>query len=153
MCSTRREFALGLAAGVAAVALGKRRLFAEIRFRDAAAQSRLFMEWERVIELTPRQEKIKKTALGAIPAPCCSDNSAYTCCCSCNVSRTIWGLSHYMIAKQNADAEAVRAKVREWVAFINPAGYSGAACYRGGCARPFHKDGCGGMNADSLIVR
>ncbi len=152
MRSTRREFVWGLTAGVSATAFGGSRLSAEIRFRDAAAQARQFMEWERSIELTPEQERIKKAALEAIPAPCCSDNSAYTCCCSCNVSRTIWGLSNYMIARQDAGAAAVRAKVREWVAFVNPGGYSGTTCYTGGCARPFHKDGCGGMKADNLIV-
>ena len=152
MRSTRREFVLGLTAGVSATAFGGCRLAAEIRFSDAAAQSREFMEWERTVKLTPEQEEVKKAALGAIPAPCCSDNSAYTCCCPCNVSRTIWGLSNYMIAKQDADAEAVRAKVKEWVAFVNPGGYSGATCYTGGCARPFHQDGCGGMDAGRLIT-
>ena len=38
------------------------------------------------IELTPEQELIKKKALSKIPAPCCSDNSAYTCCCPCNMA-------------------------------------------------------------------
>lgn len=152
MSGTRREFVLGAAAGAAALLFGGRRLAAEIHFHDVEAQSRRFIEWERAIALTPRQEQIKKAALEAIPAPCCSDNSAYTCCCPCNISRTIWGLSNYLIAKQNAGAEAVRAKVREWTAFINPDGYSGTACYTGGCARPFRKDGCGGMDAGRLIA-
>lgn len=152
MWSTRRNFVLELATGVSAIALGGCSLSAEIHFSDVEAQSREFMEWERTVKLTPQQEQVKKTALEAIPAPCCSDNSAYTCCCSCNISRTVWGLSNYMIAKQDAGAEAVRAKVNEWTAFINPNGYSGTTCYTGGCARPFHKDGCGGMQADRLIT-
>ncbi len=143
---------MGLTAGASATVLGGCNLSAEIRFSDVEAQSREFMEWERAVKLTPEQEQIKKAALEAIPAPCCSDNSAYTCCCPCNVSRTIWGLSNYMIARQDADAAAVRAKVEEWVAFVNPAGYSGVTCYTGGCARPFHKDGCGGMDANRLIT-
>ncbi len=110
------------------------------------------MRWHAEIRLSPAQEAIKKAALEPIPAPCCSDNSAYTCCCSCNISRTIWGLSQYMIARQNASAEQVRAKVREWIAFVNPNGFSGTACYQGGCPRPFREGGCGGMNENDLVI-
>ena len=125
----------------------------EIVFSDVEAQTRQFMEWERTIRLTPEQEALKKEALGAIPAPCCSDNSAYTCCCPCNVSRTIWGLSNYLITKQNASAEKVRAMVTEWIGYVNPGGYkSGDTCYRGGgCRRAFKHDGCGGMSAGHVV--
>lgn len=124
----------------------------EVVFKDVAAQSRQFMEWHRTIKLTPEQEGVKKAALEALPAPCCSDNSAYTCCCQCNVSRTVWGLSQYMIAKQGAGAEEVREKVREWISFVSPKGFSGKSCYNGGCARTFSNDGCGGMSADHLVL-
>jgi hypothetical protein len=124
----------------------------EVVFKDVATQSRQFMEWHRTIKLTPDQEAVKKAALEALPAPCCSDNSAYTCCCQCNVSRTVWGLSQYMIAKQGAKAEQVREKVREWIAFVSPKGFSGKSCYNGGCARTFNNDGCGGMSADHLVL-
>ena len=152
MRKTRREFIFGLTAGASALALDGCNLSSKIRFEDVEGQSREFMQWERTVKLTPEQEAVKKAALEAIPAPCCNDNSAYTCCCSCNVSRTIWGLSNYLIAKQSADAETVRNKVSEWIAFVNPAGYSGKICYTGGCPRPFHKDGCGGMNANQLVM-
>jgi hypothetical protein len=56
-----------------------------------------------------------------------------------------------MIAEQGASAETVREKVQEWIRFTNPDGYSGRACYTGGCGRPFAQDGCGGMNADQLV--
>lgn len=125
---------------------------AEIHFHDTERQSREFMGWYEKIQLTAAQERVKKAALEALPAPCCSDNSAYTCCCPCNLSRTIWGLSQYMIARQGASAEQVRSKVKEWIAFINPAGFSGKTCYTRGCSRPFHRDGCGGMRADHLIL-
>lgn len=123
----------------------------EIVFKDVKQQTQQFMEWHKTIKLTPRQEAIKKAALTALPAPCCSDNTAYTCCCECNVSRTIWGLSHYLIAKEGAGAKQVTTKVKEWIAFVNPNGSGGRACYSGGCARPFAKDGCGGMNAGQVI--
>jgi hypothetical protein len=122
----------------------------EIVFRDVEDQARTFMEWERKIQLNREQEQIKKDALSAIPAPCCSDNSAYTCCCPCNMSRTIWGLANHMIARQGANAREVRAKAEEWIAYINPNGYDGKACYTGRCPRPFREDGCGGMNASQL---
>ena len=125
----------------------------EIVFSDVEEQTRQFMEWEKTIRLTPEQEALKKEALGAIPAPCCSDNSAYTCCCPCNLSRTIWGLSNYLITKQDASAEKVRAKVIEWIGYVNPGGYkSGDTCYRrGGCRRAFKHDGCGGMSASHVV--
>ncbi len=123
----------------------------EITFHDVEAQTRQFMEWQRTIRLDETQEAVKKAALGEIPAACCSDNSAYTCCCTCNISRSVWGLANYMIAEQHADAAKVRAKAQEWFAYINPDGYSGKACYTGGCQRPFSKDGCGGMDRGHVV--
>ena len=152
MSPSRRKAILLAAALPFALTPAGRVSAAEIEFRDVEAQSRQFMRWYEQIRLTPAQEKVKRAALEPIPAPCCNDNSAYTCCCPCNISRTIWGLSQYLIAKQNASATQVGAKVREWIAFIGPDGYSGSACYSGGCARPFHADGCGGMKADHLVL-
>jgi len=123
----------------------------EIVFDDARTQSEQFIEWHRTIKLNPQQEAVKKAALEALPAPCCSDNSAYTCCCECNVSRTVWGLTNYMIAEQDAGVAQVQEKVKEWIAFVNPKGYSGRSCYNGGCARSFSNDGCGGMSANQLV--
>lgn len=116
-----------------------------IDFTDVPAQSEQFIEWESTIELTPEQEAIKKQALEAIPAPCCSDNTAYTCCCPCNMSKTVWGLSNWLIAEKGASADEVRTKAQEWIAAINPDGFSGDVCYTGGCGRPMHQNGCGGM--------
>lgn len=152
MLLARRGFLILAAAGPAALIRENQVFAAEITFRSVEAQSRQFMRWHAEIQLSPAQEAVKKAALGPIPAPCCSDNSAYTCCCTCNISRTIWGLSQYMIAKQEATAEQVRAKVREWIAFINPKGFSGSACYRGGCPRPFSEGGCGGMDGSNLVL-
>ncbi len=151
MRTTRRDILWMLAAplGVAAPVL---LADDEIKFRNVEQQSRQFMGWYERIKLTDAQEAVKKQALEPIPAPCCSDNSAYTCCCPCNISRTIWGLSQYMIAKQGATASQVRAKVEEWIGFIGPNGFSGSACYNGGCARPFREGGCGGMNPSNLIL-
>ena len=122
----------------------------EIQFSDLQRQTREFMGWYETIKLTPQQEAVKKTALEAMPAPCCSEYSAYTCCCECNISRTIWGLSNYMIAKQGASAAQVTAKVKEWISFVNPKGFQGQACSTGGCPRPFKHGGCGGMNPGSV---
>ena len=117
-----------------------------VPFRDVKAQTLEFIDWDLNINLTPEQEAVKKAALEALPAPCCNDNSAYTCCCPCNISRSTWGLSKWLITEHNYSAEQVRTKAAEWMAYINPNGYSGKACYTGACPRPFHKDGCGGMN-------
>ncbi len=149
---TRRHWLACSAAAGWAVSWSGRLLADEIRFTDVETQSRQFMRWHAEIRLTAAQEGVKRAALESIPAPCCSDNSAYTCCCPCNISRTIWGLSQYLISKQNASAEQVRAKVREWIAFIGPANSSGSACYSGGCHRPFASDGCGGMDPGNLVL-
>jgi hypothetical protein len=118
----------------------------EVRFTDVQRDTATFMGYSRTITLTAAQEAVKKTALEALPAPCCSDNSAYTCCCPCNLAKTVWGLANYLIARQHAGAAETRAAVNEWVRFVNPAGYPGNTCYQGGCARPFAKAGCGGMS-------
>ena len=122
-----------------------------IRFTDVEKQTRQFMGWYETIKLTPEQDAVKREALEAIPAPCCSNNSAYTCCCPCNMSRAIWGLSAHMIVNNGANAKQVRDKVQEWVKFIAPEGFSGDSCYRGGCGRPFNKNGCGGMKPEALV--
>lgn len=103
------------------------------------------------IALSPEQARVKEEALSALPAPCCSDYSAATCCCPCNLAKTIWGLSHYVIAKENAGVAEVRAAVQEWLQAANPGGFKGNACFTpGGCERPFHQDGCGGMEEGQL---
>ncbi len=130
---------------------GTSTLAKEIEFTDLEKQTREFIAYEGSIQLTPAQEAIKKAALEAIPAPCCSDNTAYTCCCPCNMALTIWGLAAVMITEQGADAQAVQAKVKEWIEYINPDGFSGDVCYTGGCGRSFRDGGCAGMSADRPV--
>lgn len=124
----------------------------ELDFKDVRQTTLKLMDLERRITLSPAQEAIKKAALEPLPAPCCSDNSAYTCCCPCNLTKTIWGLSQYLIAEKGVEDPAqVRAKVEEWLDTINPKGFSGDVCYTaGGCPRPFKENGCGGMNPQQL---
>ena len=124
---------------------------AGVEFTDARKQTEEFIRHYETIELTPAQERVKRDALGPLPAPCCSDNSAYTCCCKCNLSRTIWGLSAYLITEHDYDAEGVRDAVVEWVQFIAPEGFSGNVCYKRGCGRAFSRNGCGGMSASQVI--
>ena len=121
-------------------------------FRDRLAQSREFMGYYHTIELTDEQEAIKKEVLGAMPAACCSGSTAYTCCCPCNLSKTIWGLSNYVIAKHGADAKQLRAVVDAWMGFVNPDGFRGRACYQGGCNGGMSGGGCGGMQEEKLTV-
>lgn len=136
----------GLALGGLAAALTESAATPGIEFTDAKKQTEEFIGYYTSIELTPEQEAIKKEALTAIPAPCCSNNTAYTCCCPCNMAKSYWGLSAYLITEQGADAAAVKGAVNEWIAFINPEGFSGDVCYSaGGCMRSFKQNGCGGM--------
>lgn len=123
-----------------------------LQFNDAEKQSREFIGYYHSITLTPEQEGIKKEVLGAMPAACCSGSTAYTCCCPCNLSKTIWGLSNYVIARRGADAKQLRGVVDAWTAFVNPNGYTGSSCYRGGCDGSLSAGGCGAMQEDKLIV-
>jgi len=120
-------------------------------FSDPKARTADFMRLYDEIELTEAQETIKHDALSVIPAACCADNSAYTCCCPCNLSKTVWGLSAWLITEQGADAETVRSEVQRWYASVNDGEFPGDSCYTGGCGKPFSQGGCGGMHAGHVV--
>ena len=123
----------------------------ELRFHDVREQTEEFMRYHREIRLTDEQQQVMDEALGPLPAPCCRDRSAATCCCSCNMARSWWGLTKHLIADRGLGAEEARAKVAQWIEFIHPNGYAGDACYRGRCGRPFRDDGCGGMTDGTVV--
>lgn len=133
--------------GTAPVLLGGR-----LRFTDVAAQSREFIGYYSTIHLTAAQEAIKREVLEAMPAACCRRSNAYTCCCTCNLSKSVWGLSNYVIAQHGANADQLREVLRAWYDYTNPAGYSGDVCYDGGCSRAFHDNGCGGMSESNVVL-
>jgi len=120
-------------------------------FSNVREQTREFHAYNRAITLTAEQEAVMQEALTSLKAPCCSDRTALTCCCDCNMARSWWGLSKHLIANQGLGAEEVRTAVSEWFEFINPGGFSGNACYTGGCSRPFRQNGCGGMKEENVI--
>lgn len=120
-------------------------------FGDVRSETLKFIDYNSSIQLTPEQEAIKKEALTAIPASCCSDKSAYTCCCPCNMAKTWWGLANHLIVEEGLGAQEVRAAVEEWMEYINPDGFSGDSCYTGGCGRAFNNNGCGGMNEKNVV--
>lgn len=125
----------------------------KIVFRDAKAQAEEFIGYYHSITLTPEQEAIKKAALQPMPAACCRDSSAYTCCCPCNLSKTIWGLSNLAISEYSANAKDVRQIAQSWLAYVNPStAFSGDSCYTGGCGNPAHRGGCAGMTESKLDV-
>lgn len=121
-------------------------------FNDVAAQSREFLGYYSSIRLNPQQEAIKKEVLEAMPAACCKDSTAYTCCCPCNLSKTVWGLSNYVLTQHRATPDELRQVVRAWYDYTNPGGYSGDSCYTGGCDRTFEQNGCGGMKESELAL-
>ncbi len=120
-------------------------------FSDPRALTPRLMAFYDEIQLTPAQEAVKKEALEAIPAACCADNTAYTCCCPCNLSRTVWGLSAYLITERGADAERVRSEVQRWYGAVNEDEFPGDSCYTGGCGKPFAEGGCGGMRPNQVV--
>ena len=120
---------------------------------DLGERMAQYIDYEQTIQLSAEEEAIKREALEAIPAPCCSDNSAYTCCCPCNMARTLWGLAAHLIRNEGAGAAQVRQAAESWIAEINPGGFSGDVCYtRGGCQRPMAENGCGGMHPSRLSL-
>ncbi|HEY7728815.1 MAG TPA: hypothetical protein VID50_10220 [Candidatus Eisenbacteria bacterium] len=138
-------FLLGLV--LSAAVLAADRSSREPRFTDAGSQAAEFIGYSSSIRLTQAQQKQRDRALEKIPAPCCSKFSSRTCCCPCNLAKSVWGLSNFVIARQGGgDAELERA-VRAWIRFVNPGGFSGTTCdTAGGCGRRFSQNGCGGMN-------
>ena len=145
---------LGIAAGIALAAPTRsaKAPGRTIEFRNVRADAERFIDYSESIRLTPAQERVKAEALEAIPAPCCGDYTMATCCCPCNLAKSAWGLSNYLIAKKGSSAPEVRVAVQRWLKFMNPAGFTGNACFKGGCPRPFGKNGCGGMDATRVIV-
>ena len=114
------------------------------------AEAARFLSYYHSIHLTSEQEDVKTRALSPLPAPCCSNYSMATCCCACNLSKTVWGLSKHLIADEGYGVEETRAAVESWIQLLNPAGYSGRACFERRCNLAFHEDGCGGMREEDL---
>ena len=107
--------------------------------------------YDAAIELTAEQEEIKRAALTPIPAPCCSDRSAYTCCCQCNLGRAWWGLSKVLITEHGQGAAEVQANVERWIGNLRPQGFAGNSCYTGRCSTAAKHDGCSGMNPNRIV--
>ena len=102
----------------------------------ATAPRRGLISYDNAITLTPEQEAVRVEALTALPAPCCKEFSAATCCCRCNMKRASDGLAKHLIANLGADAVTVRTRVAAWQKAINPNGFSGDTCPRC-CGRSF----------------
>ena len=120
---------------------------------DAASQSAEFIGYNRSIVLTAAQRRVRDKALSAIPAACCSKFSAATCCCPCNLAKSVWGLSNVMIARERATVAEVQAAARQWLTFVNGRGFTGDVCDTpGGCGRNFSNNGCGGMDERNLLA-
>jgi hypothetical protein len=121
------------------------------------------IDYYNAARLTSEQKSTMQKALLPLKAPCCDDNSMATCCCPCNLAKSVWGLSSYLIAEKNYDAEQVRESALQWLRFIHnnyyiiqelksrgvdPATYGLShenPCYVGKCELPFMQGGCGGM--------
>lgn len=121
------------------------------RFTGDRAETQRFLIYNQSIELTPEQEEVRTEALEALPAPCCSQFSAATCCCNCNMALATWGLAKHLIVDEGYGVAEVRGAVAAWHKAINPGGFSGDACFTGGCNRPFAKNGCAGMKESELV--
>jgi hypothetical protein len=137
---------LALATGFALASETKEAL----AFTGSREEIERLMGYYEALELTPEQEAVRVAALEPLPAPCCSNFSAATCCCECNLSRATWGLSKYLISTLGYGAEQVWETVQRFHVAVNPDGFPGDTCSTGGCGHPMHADGCGGMSAAHL---
>jgi hypothetical protein len=132
--------------------------------------TRQFLNWYYSIELSAEEEAIKELALRPLVAPCCDQFPMSTCCCECNLARSVWGLSAYLITEQSYGADQLQEAALQWLHFIRPGYYVASAleqegiapeplgftkessCFSGNCELPFesvtpsgHLGGCGGM--------
>ncbi len=123
-----------------------------------------FIDFYGESALTPDQQAIVDEALRPLKAPCCDDNSMATCCCPCNLAKSVWGLGGYLVVEHGYDAEQVRESASQWLPFlqgdyyvreelkqrgIDPGNFGvsqGDACYVGNCELAFADGGCGGMD-------
>ena len=121
----------------------------DVKFTDVRQHTAAFHQYERTIKLTPGQQAIYREALEGLPAPCCSDNTALTCCCPCNSARAWWGLAKHLVADLGYDAEETRAKVAEWFTLHQPLRLERHHLLQPhGCGKPFQQGGCAGMTAE-----
>ena len=122
-----------------------------------------FIDYYDASSLTPKQSDTMRSALLPLKAPCCDDNSMATCCCPCNLAKSVWGLSGYLITQKSYGVERVREAASQWLRFIYPKYYiiqemrnrgvdpaqyglvHENACYVGNCELPIEDVGCGGM--------
>jgi hypothetical protein len=129
-----------------------------------------FIDWYNSMELSAEQQAIRDAALSPLVAPCCDEYPMSTCCCKCNLSRSVWGLSAYLITEKGYGVEQVQEAALQWLHFIRPDYYvaseleqegmapglwgftTESTCFAGHCDRPFytetsdgHLGGCGGM--------
>jgi len=146
-------FGLPLAVSLALDRAASSRTAGAVKFFDAPSQAAEFIGYSRSISLTPAQKAVREKALRAMSAPCCKEFPLATCCCPCNLAKSAWGLSNYLITRKGATAAQVKEAVGGWLAFVNPNGFSGDACNSaGGCGRRFAHNGCGGMDERNLLT-
>jgi len=120
-------------------------------FTGDRAETERLLAFEKSIQLTAAQEKVRLEALTPMAAPCCKQFSAATCCCRCNMMRARDGLAKHLIADLGLDATSVRAQVAAWHQAINPDGFTGDSCSTGQCGHAFADNGCGGMGEGQLV--
>ena len=129
-----------------------------------------FIDWYNAINLTSAQQALRDGALRPLVAPCCDEYPMSTCCCECNLSRSVWGLSAYLITEKGYTVDQLQEAILQWLHFIRPDYYVASAleeegkiprvfglstqssCYTDRCNLPFYREteylhlgGCGGM--------
>jgi len=129
-----------------------------------------FIDWHNSLELSAEEQSIRDAALDPLVAPCCDSYPMTSCCCPCNLARSVWGLSAYLITEKGYEVNQLRESADQWLHFIRPDYYVARAleeeranpqefglttvssCFADRCELPFHSrtsfghlGGCGGM--------
>ncbi len=58
--------------------------------RSVRTKAEQYIDYWNAIPLTADQQRVKAEALDAIKAPCCSEYTMATCCCPCNLAKSVW---------------------------------------------------------------
>lgn len=127
-----------------------------------------FIDWFNTIDLSDGKQMLRDVTLGTLMAPCCDDYPISECWCECNLARSVWGMSAYLI-KQYHTSDQIQEASSQWLHFIRPDYYvasilyeqgdnpeqygltTESSCHTGRCDFPFHDrtsgnpGGCGGM--------
>ncbi|MDC0358828.1 hypothetical protein OAO01_08435, partial [Oligoflexia bacterium] len=114
---------------------------ATYKFSGLEHEKQSFISYSDTIKLSTEQEQVKRKALSSISSPCCEKHTAYNCC-GCEVAQSIVGLSNYLIAQHNYNAELVGVTVDRWITLQGGRSHSCDRADRKECCEEKEPESC-----------